>query len=131
MSDENDIRKLYHNLLQAWNENDAKGMSELCTDRANFIGFDGSQHDGKENIEKQMQQIFTEHKVNPYVYKVREVRFLNSDSAILRSVVSMVNPEGTDIIPQVNAVQTLVAAKHDSKWLVEIFQNTPAAFGVS
>ncbi len=125
---EKEIRSLYHNLLQAWNNNDAEGMANLCAEKANMIGFDGSQHDGKKNIEEQMRQIFNEHKVIPFVYKVREVRFLNAEAAVLRSVVSMINPEGTDILPQVNAIQTLVASKHDEKWLVEIFHNTPAAY---
>jgi uncharacterized protein (TIGR02246 family) len=128
MSEEEKIRDLYNNLLQSWKNNDAAGMANLCTENANMIGFDGSQHDGKKNIGEQLQNIFTEHKVNPYVYKIREVRFLNHDAAVLRSVVSMVNPEGTDIIPQVNAIQTLVASKQEAKWLIEIFQNTPAAF---
>jgi uncharacterized protein (TIGR02246 family) len=128
MSEEEKIRDLYHNLLQSWNNNDAAGMANLCAENANMIGFDGSQHDGKKNIEEQLQNIFKEHKVNPYVYKIREVRFLNPDAAVLRAVVSMVNPEGTDIIPQVNAIQTLVASTQDEKWLIEIFQNTPAAF---
>ena len=128
MSEEKEIRNLYHNLLQAWNNNDAEGMANLCAENANMVGFDGSQHDGKENIKEQMQLIFIEHKVNPYVYKIREVRFLNSDAAVLRSVVSMINPEGADIIEKVNAIQSLVAAKHNDKWKIEIFQNTPAAF---
>jgi hypothetical protein len=28
----------------------------------------------------------------------------------------------------VNAIQTLVAARRDGRWRVELFQNTPAAF---
>lgn len=128
MTEENEIRNLYHSLLQAWNNNSASGMANLCADNANMIGFDGSQHNGKKNIRERMQQIFSEHKVASFIYKIREIRFLNPDAAILRSVVSMVNKEGTDIMPQVNAIQTLVASNHDNNWLIELFQNTPAAY---
>ncbi|HEX2786669.1 MAG TPA: SgcJ/EcaC family oxidoreductase [Ignavibacteria bacterium] len=125
---EQEIRDLYDNLLNAWNNNDAKAMAELCSNNANFIGFDGSQHNGRSVIEADMKKIFSNHKVPSFIYKIREVRFLSNDVAILRSVVSMVPQGGNDIIPEVNAIQTLVAAKRQDKWLVEIFQNTPAAY---
>jgi uncharacterized protein (TIGR02246 family) len=125
---EQKIRDLYNNLLNAWNTSDAKGMAELCSNNANLIGFDGSQHNGRSNIESDLQTIFASHKVPSYVYKIREVRFLSDNTAILRAVVSMVPQGGTDIIPEVNAIQTLVAVKYHDKWLVELFQNTPAAY---
>lgn len=125
---EQKIRDLYHNLLTAWNNSDAKGMADLCSNNANLIGFDGSQHNGRTNIESDLQKIFASHKVPSFIYKIREVRFLFDNTAILRAVVSMVPQGGTDIIPEVNAIQTLVAAKYKDEWMVELFQNTPAAY---
>ena len=46
-----------------------------------------------------------------YVGKVREVRFLTADVAILRGVVGMVPQGKTDINPVTNAIQSLVAEK--------------------
>ena len=40
----------------------------------------------------------------------------------------MVPPGQQDLNPAVNAVQTLVAAKHEGKWRIELYQNTPAQF---
>ena len=40
----------------------------------------------------------------------------------------MIPPGKTDIEPDVNAHQTLVAVKTNSNWRIELFQNTPAAF---
>jgi uncharacterized protein (TIGR02246 family) len=125
---EQEIRDLYDELLTAWNNNDSKAMAELCSNNASFIGFDGSQHNGRTNIEADMKAIFSLHKVASFIYKIREVRFLNDNVAILRSVASMVPQGGTDIIPEVNAIQTLVASKRQDKWHIEIFQNTPAAY---
>ncbi len=45
-----------------------------------------------------------------------------------RSVVGMVPPGETDIRPDVNAVQTVVAVRIDEGWRVAHFQTTPAAF---
>jgi uncharacterized protein (TIGR02246 family) len=63
-----------------------------------------------------------------YVSKVREVRFLTEDTAILRAVVGMVPHGQSDINPAVNAIQSLVARKRDGQWKVALFHNTPAAF---
>lgn len=35
---------------------------------------------------------------------------------------------GTEINPDVNAHQTLVAVQKDGKWQIQLFQNTPAQF---
>lgn len=123
-----EIRDLYDELITAWNNSDAKAMAELCSHNANLIGFDGSQHNGRTNIESDLQNIFSMHKVASFIYKIREVRFLHKDTAILRAAVSMVPSGGTDIIPEVNAIQTLIASKHQDKWCVEVFHNTPAAY---
>ena len=40
----------------------------------------------------------------------------------------MVPPGQTDLNPAVNAIQTLVAAKRNNRWLIAMYQNTPAAF---
>jgi len=40
----------------------------------------------------------------------------------------MVPPGGTDIKPDVNAIQLLTAKRYNDKWLIATFQNTPAAF---
>ena len=56
------------------------------------------------------------------------MRLLSPDVAILRAVAGMVPPGESDINPEVNAVQTLVAVKQQNKWIIALFQNTPAAF---
>jgi uncharacterized protein (TIGR02246 family) len=55
-------------------------------------------------------------------------QFLTPEVAILRAVAGMVPPGQSDLNPAVNAVQTLVAAKHDGRWRIALFQNTPAQF---
>jgi uncharacterized protein (TIGR02246 family) len=64
----------------------------------------------------------------PYVSKVRSVRLLSPDVAMLRAIVGMVPPGQPDLNPAVNAHQTLVATKRDGQWRIVLFQNTPAQF---
>jgi uncharacterized protein (TIGR02246 family) len=56
------------------------------------------------------------------------VRLLSPDVAVLRAIVGMVPPGQSDLNPAVNAHQTLVAARRDGTWRLELFQTTPAQF---
>lgn len=119
---------LYNALLQAWNDRDAAAYAALFTDDANVTGFDGSQMDGPDAIRKELGGIFASHQTAPYVSKVREVRLLAADVALLRAVAGMIKADTGDINPAVNAIQTLVAQKVDGAWRIALFQNTPAQF---
>jgi len=127
-SDEAEVRSLYQRLLDAWNKRDVAAYAALFEDRANVVGFDGSQMTGRSEIETTLAQIFAHHQTASYVSKVREVRFLTPDVAILRAVVGMVPPGQNDLNPAVNAIQTLVALRRDGRWQIALFQNTPAQF---
>ena len=122
------IEALYGQLLEAWNRQDAKSYAALFSDNANMIGFDGSQVDGRASIETNIGGIFRDHKTARYVWKVREIRFLTPEIALLRGVVGMVPPGKTDIMPERNAIQSLVLEKLGNHWEISLFQNTPARF---
>ncbi len=105
------IEKLYKQLLDCWNRQDAKGMASLFARDGNVVGFDGSQMNGKMEIESEIGQIFSHHQTASYVEKIREIRFL-----------------GKEINPSVNAIQSLIAVKDNGTWHIALFQNTPARF---
>lgn len=122
------IKELHMKLLTAWNSQDASGMASLFTDNGNVVGFDGSENNGKEQIDKEMNKIFKDHKTARFVWKVREVRFFSPDIALLRAVVGMILPGEKHITPERNAVQSLVAVQENKKWKIALFQNTPAQY---
>jgi uncharacterized protein (TIGR02246 family) len=126
--DEAKVRLLYQTLLEAWNDKDAHEMAELFSENGNVIGFDGSQMDGRKQIESVLGQIFADHPTPVYVAAVREVRFLAPGVALLRAVAGMVPRGHSDINPALNAVQSLIATKEQDRWRIALFQNTPAAF---
>jgi uncharacterized protein (TIGR02246 family) len=128
LSDEAAVGALYRKLLERWNERDADGMADLFDADGNTVGFDGSQLNGRAEIATEMSQIFASHPTGAYVCKVREIRLLSAEVALLRAVVGMVPSGQVDINPAVNAVQSLVAAKTDGGWRIASFQNTPAQF---
>lgn len=126
--DESDVRALYQALLSAWNERDAGGYADCFAPDGHTVGFDGSQLDGRAEIEQRLSRIFMDHPTASYVSKIRGIQFLTHDVALLRAVVGMVRGARSDLIPDVNAVQSMVAVRKPDQWRILLFQNTPAAF---
>ena len=127
-SAEVEIRALYSQLLESWNRREASDFARQFSEQGSVVGFDGSQMNGRAEIESSLHQIFADHQTAAYIWKIREVRLLTPGAALLRAVVGMVPQGGADLNPAVNAIQTLVAVKGEAGWRIALFQNTPAQF---
>ena len=121
-------RELYQRLIQAWNKRNARDYALAFASTGSIVGFDGSQVNGQMEIGAYVSEIFSHHQTAAYVTIVREVRPITSDVMLLRSNAGMVPPGKDDIDPELNAIQSMVAARKGGKWEVASFQNTPAAF---
>jgi uncharacterized protein (TIGR02246 family) len=126
--EEDAVRALYRQVLEGWNTRNPEGFATPFAEDAEVIGFDGSQMSGRAEIAATLQQIFADHVTAPYVSKIRSVRLLSPEAALLRAIVGMVPPGQEDLNPAVNAHQTLVAAKHAGRWRIALLQTTPAQF---
>lgn len=124
------VKKLYKKLLDSWNEQDADKYAYCFTDSGCVIGFDGSQMNSRHEIETEIGKIFADHQTADYVSKIQEVKFLSNDVALLRGIAGMIPPGATDINPDANAIQSLVATKNSDTghWQIALFHNTPAQF---
>jgi uncharacterized protein (TIGR02246 family) len=127
-TDEAAISDLYFKLLDCWNRRQPSEFAALYSEDGSQVGFDGSQIEGRAQIEAHLRQIFADHMTAAYVGKVREVRFLSAQVALLRAVVGMIPPGKNDLNPAANAVQALVAVKQGDQWRIAHYQNTPAQF---
>ena len=127
-SDEMEVRTLYQQMLDGWNRHNADAFAAPFAPDGETIGFDGSQMIGREEIAATLKQIFADHVTAPYVSKVKSVRLLSPEVAILRAIVGMAPPGLSDLNPALNAHQTLVAARRDGSWRIELLQTTPAQF---
>ncbi|CCQ44958.1 conserved hypothetical protein [Pseudarthrobacter siccitolerans] len=123
-----EVRGLYEALIGAWNRRDARAMADCFRKGGLQIGFDGSTATGPDEIFRHLDPIFKGHATATYVTKVREVRRLAPDTALLTAIAGLVPPGRVDISPATNAHQTLVAVREDGVWGIELFQNTPAQF---
>ncbi|NHM33756.1 SgcJ/EcaC family oxidoreductase [Neobacillus terrae] len=125
---ESSITAIYHNLLEAWNNKSAQDMAQLFSTDGEMIGFDGSQINGSEEIFSHLHPIFEHHQTASFVSKVRSVRSLGTETAMLRAIAGMVPPGQSEINPKVNTHHTLIVVKENNDWKIQLFQNTPAQF---
>ena len=122
------VSDLYHALLDAWNRHDAAAYAALFTHDGYVVGFDGSEMNGREEIERSLSAIFADHETGRYVAKVRAELTASNDIAMLAAVAGVVPADRSDLNPDLNAIQTLVAKQVDGQWRILQFQNTPARF---
>ncbi|MBP1948668.1 SgcJ/EcaC family oxidoreductase [Virgibacillus litoralis] len=128
MDDKNKIKALYQKMIDGWNTRSAHDMAGQFTKFGESIGFDGSLMSGQDEMISQLSGIFDEHPTPPFVTKIKEIRFVGEDTAILRAIVGMVPPGQNELNPELNAYQTIVAAKQSNEWKIELLQNTPAQY---
>ena len=83
---------------------------------------------GREEIAATLSQIFADHVTAAYIGKLRSLRLLAPDVALLLAVVGMVPPGQSDINPAVNAMFTLVLQRAAGEWRIALLQSTPAQF---
>src|SRR5690242_21467116 len=88
-SDGAPIAALYAQLLDSWNRRDASAFAALFDDEGQSIGFDGSPMSGRDEIAATLGQIFADHITATYIARIRGVRLLAPDVALLRAVVGM------------------------------------------
>ena len=126
--DEKTVSKLYHQLLEAWNDRDADAYADLFATDATVVGFDGSQMEGAKEILTELRLIFSDHVTARYVAVLKEIKDLAKGVIMLRAVAGMVPRGQSEIKSEQNAIQTLVVIKEEEQWKIELFQNTPAQF---
>jgi uncharacterized protein (TIGR02246 family) len=126
MSPEEAARDLYRRVIEGWNAGDAEAMAEPIASDGLMIGFDGSQLVGRDEVAAELGRIFADHETAKYVTKVRRVWELSDDAGLLWAVVGMPSPDTSEIMPDRNAVQTLLATRGPDGWSVALFQTTPA-----
>jgi uncharacterized protein (TIGR02246 family) len=121
-----EVPDLYYSLLAAWNRHDAAAYAALFTQDGYVVGFDGSEMNGRDEIERSLSAIFADHETGKYVAKVRTERTVSDDIAMLAAVGGVVPAGESDLNPELNAIQTLVAKREAGRWRILQFQNTPA-----
>lgn len=122
------VETLYVSLLDCWNNRDASGVALLFRDDGSLVGFDGTSVHSAALIKDHLAEIFDDRQPPTYVAKVREIRALGPDGAVLTSVAGMLPVGQGKLEQELNARQVMVAARRGGEWRIVHFQNTPARF---
>jgi uncharacterized protein (TIGR02246 family) len=128
-TDESEIRLLYTRLMNGWNLGSGEAFAAPFDDDADLVAFDGTHFKGREQIALFHQEAFNMFlKGTRLVGKVRSVKFLSQEIAVMHTVGGTIMAGKTDIEPERNSVQTIVVAKRGGKWSMVAFQNTRATY---
>jgi uncharacterized protein (TIGR02246 family) len=122
------VTSLYRQLIEGWNAGDAAAMAAPIAPDGLVIGFDGSEMAGRDAVETELGRVFADHRTASYVTKVRATTLLGPGAVLLHAVAGMVPPDGAELMPDRNAIQTVVARRGVEGWEVALFQTTPAQF---
>ncbi len=125
--DEAAVRDLHSQLVEGWNRGSGVAFAAPFAEDADFVGFDGTYLNGRPEIARFHQQVLDLYVPGSrLVGKVRSVRFLSPDIAVMHAVGGMVPGGQRDLDEERNSIQTIVAVREDSGWKIAAFQNSRA-----
>ena len=128
-ADEAAIRAIYQQLMDGWNAGSGDAFASLFEEDGDLVGFDGTHFKGRQEIALFHQRLFDMFlKGSRLVGKVRNLRLLTSDVAVMHAIGGTVMAGQTHLEPERNSAQTLVAIKRNGKWSLAAFQNTRATY---
>lgn len=122
------ISALYFQMIDGWNRGSGSIFAAPFAEDGDLLDFDGTHLKGLQNIASVHQQPFdTFLKGSRLVGKIRNIRFLTPDVAIMHAVGGTIMDGQTNIEPERNSIHTIVVKKVDPNnghWLITAFQNT-------
>jgi uncharacterized protein (TIGR02246 family) len=123
--DEQSVRGLYRQFMDAWDKGDATALAAVFTDDGDLVGFDGTHLRGRAVIEEFQQKLFDKYlKGTRLTGTVNAVRFLHPDTAVMHAIGGTILRRKTKPARARDSIQTLVAARTDDGWRLAAFQNT-------
>jgi len=130
--DEAALRAMYQQMMDGWNKGNGEAFATPYCEDSDLVGFDGTHLKGRQEIASFHQQLFNKFlKGSHLVGKIRSIRFLTPNVAVIHAVGGTVMAGQSDIDPDRNSVHTLVAMKRGGdggKWCLAAFQNTRAHY---
>jgi uncharacterized protein (TIGR02246 family) len=122
------ISMLYFQMINGWNKGSGSIFASPFAEDGDLVGFDGTHLKGRQNIGHFHQQLFnTILKGSRLVGKIKDVRFLTKDVAIMHAVGGTIMDRQMGIEPERNSIHTVVVNRdypNADQWFITAFQNT-------
>jgi uncharacterized protein (TIGR02246 family) len=124
-TDEDAVRGLYQQLMDAWNGGDGTAFAAAFTEDGDLVAFDGTHFAGRAVIAPAHQELFDKWmKGTRLVGSVDSVRFLGPDVAVVHAIGNTIPRRRSQPSRERASIQTLVAQRSDDGWLLTAFHNT-------
>ena len=121
------IKKILADQYGAWAAGDAAAVVADYTEDATVI-MPGAYRRTRDEIRANMAESFaTTLKGSTVTDEIQSIRFLGEDHAIAVSKAGILFPGETDVPADRFVYATWVLWRHDGRWLVESYHNSPAA----
>jgi uncharacterized protein (TIGR02246 family) len=125
VADEVAVRDLYRELMDGWNRGSGEAFAAVFTEDGDLVAFDGTHFEGRAQIAPFHQELFDKWlKGTRLVGRVKDVRFLSPDVALMHAVGSTIMRGKSVPSPERDSIQTLVATRQNGEWRLAAFQNT-------
>jgi uncharacterized protein (TIGR02246 family) len=124
--DENGIKQVLRNSVNAWNRHDAKAFSMVFAEDADFTNVVGMSAHGRTEIEKFHAPMFaTRFKDTHLAITDTKIRFITPDIAAVDAHWEMTGAKGPDgqEIPLRKGLLNLVMTRSNSQWLSTVMHN--------
>ena len=119
------VRDLYRELMDGWNRGDGEAFAAVFAEDGDLVAFDGTHFEGRAEIASFHQELLDRWmKGTRLIGRVKDVRFLSPDVALMHAVGSTIMRGKSESSPERDSIQTLVAVRHDGEWRLAAYQNT-------
>jgi uncharacterized protein (TIGR02246 family) len=127
--DKDAIEALLQQMIDGWNQGSGEGFAAPFAEDGDQVAFDGTRLQGRQQIAEFHQMLFDRFLSGTrLIGKVVDVRFLAPDVALAHGIGGTVMPGESNLAPDRNSVQTLVAVKRDGEWRLARLHNSRAEF---
>ena len=125
VADEEAVRDLDRELMDGWNRGSGEDFAAVFTEDGDLVAFDGTHFAGRAQIAPFHQELFDKWmKGTRLVGRVKDVRFLSPNVALMHAVGSTIMRGKSVPSPERDSIQTLVATRQNGEWRLAAFQNT-------
>jgi uncharacterized protein (TIGR02246 family) len=116
-TDEDAIRAIHQRMIEAWNAGDGAAFAAPFTDEADFVAWEGTHLQGRQEIAVFHQRIFDTVVTGSRLEgEVKFVRLLSPVFAVMHSVVRVTLSGQTEASPSRDSMQLTVVTKRDGAW---------------
>lgn len=123
-ADDQEIRRLYDRLLDAWTRGDALAYGDTFTPDVDYVPFDGSRSVGRQAVVDNHDRLFRGVlSGSALVGEVETIRYVHPDVAVVHTFGSVLMPWRSTLPDRRLSRQTLVAVRTSEGWRFTAFQN--------